>query len=112
MDLPTDCFISNPVGDIFVSLLFLIYFWFLLIDLTINFIQFRHKKCRPLNFWTEEQKEKFIGNEGFSYTVWRAANAIMDVRMEDMNLQIKARLDAGEKLKDMKFVAPGCYREE
>ena len=65
-----------------------------------------------MTFWTEEQKERFIGNEGFSYTVWRAANAIMNVRVEDMNLQIKARLDAGGKLEDMKFVAPGCYRGE
>ena len=70
------------------------------------------KKCRPLAFWKEEQKQKFIDNEDFSYTVWRAANAIIDVRMQDMQLQIKARLDAGEKLEDMPFVAAGCYVED
>ena len=67
------------------------------------------KKCRPLTFWTEEQKQKFIAKEDFSYTVWRAANAIMDVRMEDMRLDIKSRLDNGETLEEMKFVGPDCY---
>lgn len=70
------------------------------------------KPCRPLAFWTEEQKKKFIDKEDFSYTVWRAANAILDVRMQDMRLQIKARLDAGEKLEDMPYVGPGCYVEQ
>jgi len=70
------------------------------------------KPCRPLDFWTEEQKKKFIDNEDFSYTVWRAANAIMDVRTENMRLQIKSRLDAGEKLEDMKYVGKGCYVEK
>ncbi len=69
------------------------------------------KPCRPLTFWTEEQKQRFIDNEDFSYTVWRAANAIMDVRMENMRLQIKGRLGAGEKLDDMPYVGPGCYLE-
>jgi len=67
------------------------------------------KPCRPLAFWTEEQKQRFIDKEDFSYTVWRAANAIMDVRLENMRLQIKGRLDAGEKLEDMPYVGPGCY---
>jgi hypothetical protein len=70
------------------------------------------KPCRPLSFWTEEQKQRHIDNEIFDYTVWRAANAILDVRMEDMRLHIKARIDAGEKLEDMKYVGPGCYVEE
>jgi len=70
------------------------------------------KPCRPLSFWTEEQKKKFIDKEDFSYTVWRAANAIMDVRTENMRLQIKSHLDAGEKLEDMKFVGNGCYVEK
>ena len=72
----------------------------------------RMKPCRPLSFWTEEQKKKFIDKEDFSYTVWRAANAIMDVRTENMRLQIKSRLDAGEKLEDMKYVGNGCYVEK
>ena len=70
------------------------------------------KKCRPLTFWTEEQKEKFIAKEDFSYTVWRAANAIMDVRLEDMKLEIQARLENGEALDDIKFLGPGCYMPE
>jgi len=67
------------------------------------------KPCRPLTFWEERQKQKHIENEDFDYTVWRAANAIMDVRIADMKLAIKARIEAGEKLEDMKYVGPGCY---
>jgi len=67
------------------------------------------KQCRPLELWTEEQKQRYIDNEDFSYTVWRAANAIMDVRMENMRLQIKGRLENGEKLEDMPYVGSGCY---
>ena len=70
------------------------------------------KKCRLLTFWTEEQKEKFIVKEDFSYTVWRAANAIMDVRLEDMKLEIQARLENGEAIDDIKFLGPGCYLPE
>jgi len=70
------------------------------------------KKCRPLAFWEEKHKKFHEDNEQFDYTVWRAANAIMDVRMEDMRLEIKDRLNAGEKLEDIPYLGPGCYAEE
>ena len=72
---------------------------------------FRMKPCRPLAFWPEKNKQQHIDNEDFDYTVWRAANAILDVRILDMRLAIKARLDAGEELKEMNYVGPGCYIE-
>jgi len=71
-----------------------------------------YKPCRPLTFWEEKQKEFHIKNEQFDYTVWSAANAILDVRMEDMRLEIKARLDAGEKLEEIPFLGDGCYPNE
>jgi len=48
-------------------------------------------------------------NETFDYTIWRAANAILDVRSEDMRLEIKARLDTGEKFDEIPYLGPGCY---
>jgi len=71
-----------------------------------------YKKCRPLAFWEDKHKKHLEDNEHFDYTVWRAANAILDVRMEDMRLEIKDRLDAGEKLKDIPYLGPGCYVED
>jgi len=71
----------------------------------------RYKKCRPLTFWEDKHKKYHEDNEHFDYTVWRAANAILDVRMEDMRLEIKDRLDAGEKPKDIPYLGSGCYAE-
>jgi len=71
-----------------------------------------YKTCRPINVWTEEQKATHIKNEDYDYTVWKAANAIMDIRMEDMRLEIKARIQAGEKLEEIPYVGHGCYERE
>jgi len=71
-----------------------------------------HKPCRPLTFWKEDQKKTHIQNEDFDYHIWRAANAILDVRMEDMRLEIKARIAAGEKLKDIPYLGPECYNDK
>ena len=74
--------------------------------------QHRYKKCRPLNFWEDKHKRYIEENEVFDYTVWRAANAVMDVRMEDLRLDVKARIDAGERLEDIPYLGEGCYSEE
>jgi len=71
-----------------------------------------YKKCRPLNFWEDKHKRYIEENEVFDYTVWRAANAVMDVRMEDLRLDVKARIDAGERLEDIPYLGEGCYSEE
>eukprot|EP00588_Corethron_pennatum_P010517 CAMPEP_0194270546 /NCGR_PEP_ID=MMETSP0169-20130528/4511_1 /TAXON_ID=218684 /ORGANISM="Corethron pennatum, Strain L29A3" /LENGTH=534 /DNA_ID=CAMNT_0039012633 /DNA_START=219 /DNA_END=1823 /DNA_ORIENTATION=- len=70
-----------------------------------------YKPCRPLNFWEDKHKKILVERESFDYTVWRAANAILDVRMDDMKLEIRSRLDAGEKLEKIPYLAPGCYVE-
>uniref|UniRef100_A0A7S4AB24 Sulfotransferase domain-containing protein n=1 Tax=Pseudo-nitzschia australis TaxID=44445 RepID=A0A7S4AB24_9STRA len=68
-----------------------------------------YKTCRPLDFWEERQKRSFIETGTFDYTVWRAANAVMDVRMAAFRMEIKARLDAGETLDQIPFLGPACY---
>jgi hypothetical protein len=50
-------------------------------------------------------------HEKFDYTIWRAANAILDVRLEAMKLEIKSRLDQGEELNSIRYLGPGCYVE-
>eukprot|EP00536_Pseudo-nitzschia_multiseries_P000706 jgi/Psemu1/300275/fgenesh1_kg.9_\ len=70
-----------------------------------------YKHCRPLDFWNERQKQDLEERNPFDYTVWRAANAVMDVRLAAMRLEIKARLDAGETLDQIPFLKAGCYNE-
>jgi hypothetical protein len=36
--------------------------------------------------------------------LWRAANAIMDVRMEKLKMEVKAKLDAGETKESLFYV--------
>ena len=50
-------------------------------------------------------------HETFDYTIWRAANAILDLRLEAMKLEIKSRLDQGEELNSIRYLGPGCYVE-
>ena len=71
----------------------------------------RYKACRPLTLWEDRHKRWVEENETFDYTVWRAANAILDVRSEDMRLEIKGRLDAGEKIEEIPYLGPGCYAD-
>ena len=49
--------------------------------------------------------------EPADYAVWRAANAIMDVRLLRMKMEIQARLDAGETEESMPYVERGCFNE-
>mmetsp|Transcript_8512 Transcript_8512/g.20992 ORF Transcript_8512/g.20992 Transcript_8512/m.20992 type:complete len:505 (-) Transcript_8512:2143-3657(-) len=71
-----------------------------------------YKKCRPLDFWEERQKRRVEEENQFDYTVWRAANAVMDVRVAAMQLEIKARLGAGETLDQIPFLGEGCYDDD
>ena len=42
--------------------------------------------------------------EPADYAVWRAANAIMDVRMEKLKMEVKAKLQAGETKESLFYV--------
>ncbi|KAL7543845.1 hypothetical protein ACHAWF_007460 [Thalassiosira exigua] len=56
----------------------------------------RVQYCRPTSWWTEEDRATVKEREPADYAVWRAANAIMDVRLAKMKMEIRALLDAGE----------------
>lgn len=72
----------------------LFYFQFKLAPLTRTPIH-RIQECRPTSWWTEENKNVVIEREPADYAVWRAANAIMDVRVKKMELEIQSLLRAG-----------------
>jgi hypothetical protein len=71
----------------------------------------RFKKCRPTSFWEERHVRWINEHETFDYAVWRAGNAILDVRVAAMRLEIQARLDAGESLESIRYLAPGCFSD-
>ena len=72
----------------------------------------RFKNCRPISIWEDRHIQWAHENEKFDYTIWRVANAILDVRMEWMRLDVEARLNRGESLEDMPYIAAGCYKKE
>lgn len=52
----------------------------------------RVMECSPTSWWTKEQREEVKRREPADYAVWRAANAILDVRVIMMKKDIKKRL--------------------
>ncbi|KAL7536095.1 hypothetical protein ACHAXR_006915 [Thalassiosira sp. AJA248-18] len=64
----------------------------------------RIQECRPTSWWTKEDREVVKEREPADYAVWRAANAILDVRMEKMKMEIQALLDAGETKESLFYV--------
>lgn len=71
----------------------------------------RYKKCRPTAYWEERHFQWVHEHEKFDYAIWRAGNAILDVRIEAMKLEIQAFLDAGESLESIRYLGPGCFSE-
>lgn len=71
----------------------------------------RVQDCRPNGWWTAEDRETVKEREPADYAVWRAANAIMDIRLMKMKMEIQARLDAGETEETMPYVQRGCFGE-
>ena len=71
----------------------------------------RFKECRPTDFWEERHFQWVREHEKFDYAIWRAGNAVLDVRLEAMRLEIQARRDAGESLDSIRYLAPGCFSE-
>lgn len=64
----------------------------------------RVQECRPNSWWSEEDREEIKRREPADYAVWRAANAILDVRMEKMRSEVQALLDAGETRESLFYV--------
>lgn len=71
----------------------------------------RFKECRPTDFWEERHFQWVREHEKFDYAIWRAGNAVLDVRLEAMRLEIQARRGAGESLDSIRYLAPGCFSE-
>ena len=64
----------------------------------------RVQECRPNSWWTVENREVVKEREPADYAVWRAANAIMDVRMEKMKMEIRSLLRAGATRESLYYV--------
>ncbi|KAL7512048.1 hypothetical protein ACHAXN_009496 [Cyclotella atomus] len=64
----------------------------------------RVQDCRPTSWWTEQDKAIVKEREPADYALWRAANAIMDVRMEKLKMEVKAKLNAGETKESLLYV--------
>jgi len=64
----------------------------------------RIQDCRPTSWWTEEDRKVVKDREPADYAVWRAANAILDVRMEKMKMEIQSLLSSGETRESLYWV--------
>ena len=71
----------------------------------------RVQECRPNSWWTDADRVAVIQREPADYAVWRAANAIMDVRIEKMKLEIQELLRAGETRESLYYVDWGQLQE-
>ena len=68
--------------------------------------QHRIQNCHPTESvgWTTEHRQIVKEREPADYAVWRAANAILDVRMAKMKMEIQAQLDAGVSKEALYYV--------
>jgi hypothetical protein len=69
--------------------------------------------CPPTSWWTIRDREEVKMREAGDYAVWRVGNAILDVRVEKMQREVRGRLRSGtlsaeEKSKLGGFVKAGC----
>jgi len=66
----------------------------------------RIQDCHPTESvgWTTEHREIVKQKEPADYAVWRTANAILDVRMAKMKMEIQAQLDAGMSKEALYYV--------
>jgi hypothetical protein len=48
--------------------------------------------CSPTSWWTQKHRDEIKRREPGDYAVWRAANAILDVRIESMQRDIREKL--------------------
>lgn len=69
--------------------------------------------CRPTSWWTARDREEVKKRELGDYAVWRVANAILDVRVEKMLIDIRERLEDEslsweEKERYTAFEIAGC----
>ena len=71
----------------------------------------RVQECRPNSWWTDADRAAVIQREPADYAVWRAANAIMDVRVEKMKLEIQELLRAGKTRDSLYYVDWGQLEE-
>jgi len=51
--------------------------------------------CPTTSWWTEKHREEVRRLEPYDYAVWRAANAIMDVRMIKMRYEVRRKMEDG-----------------
>ncbi|KAL9187000.1 hypothetical protein ACHAXT_010720 [Thalassiosira profunda] len=58
----------------------------------------RVMKCSPTSWWSEEHREEVRRRERADYAVWRAANAILDVRVLKMREDVRAKLEDSKSL--------------
>lgn len=58
----------------------------------------RVMKCSPTSWWSEEHREEVRRREPADYAVWRAANAILDVRVLKMREDVRAKLEDSKSL--------------
>ena len=56
--------------------------------------------CPPTSWWTEEHREEVRRLEPYDYAVWRAANAILDVRVIKMRYEVRRKMEDGGGLRD------------
>ena len=74
----------------------------------------RVMNCSPTSWWTEADRDKVKEMEPADYTVWRTANAILDIRVMRMKEDIEAKLNNEDNLTQKEidlnraFVDAGC----
>jgi hypothetical protein len=69
--------------------------------------------CSPTSWWTQRHRDEVKKREPGDYAVWRAANAILDVRIESMQRDIRdklrdKRLSVENRERLDAFIEAGC----
>jgi len=86
-----------------------LFYYNLDIEATVQLPSLRVKQCRPIDLWEPRQVQAVTALERYDDAIWRAANALLDVRITFMRYDVKRRLQQGELLSSMKNLPPGCY---
>ena len=71
----------------------------------------RVKECRPVNYWTEEDRKQFYEKEPMMLAVHRAANAVLDLRLAKMRIDMAKRMKDQGASANWTFIGPGCLGE-
>ena len=71
----------------------------------------RMQTCRPINFWSPSNRNKFYTKEPMMLAVHKAANAVLDLQLAKMHLEVTQLLQQPENAgTNLTYVGEGCLQ--